>query len=147
MGRNRDDTPPDGGIEIGSPVWSATRDYPMTVEPRMLIPRSTPSPMGLLIEKNVIATVRIDYFKPTGKWYGEGSFEMELETLGPHHVKTLSVPDRIDEMRAAGKRPGLTDSTDCGFVWVVRVVVAGETYAKYLWQPRILDALAKELWR
>lgn len=81
-------------------------------------------------------TVKIDYFKPTGKWYAEGSFEMELESIDSHNLNCLPVVKKIKEMRDAGIRPGLVDSKSCEFVWVVRVVFEGEEYAQYLF-PRI----------
>jgi hypothetical protein len=92
-------------------------------------------------------TVRIDYFKPTGKWYSEGSFEIELETLGPHHINTLPVPTKIKEMRERGERPGLTDNRNCEFVWVVRVLFEGDIYVQYLYQPKGLEQAAERFWR
>jgi len=93
----------------------------------------------------VEAKIRIDYFKPTGKWYGVGEFFMDLpEARG--HVITISVPDRIDEMRRHGERPGLVDRIDCPFVWVVKVIVDGEVISQYLWQPEALVPAARKLW-
>ena len=91
--------------------------------------------------------VEIDYFKPTGKWYDEGSFEMDLESLGPHHLNTLPVPRRIKEMREQGTRPGLVDSKTCEFVWIVRVRFEGDDYAQYLFQPKGLEDAAEKFWR
>lgn len=90
--------------------------------------------------------IAVDYFKPTGKWYSEGSFEMELETLGPHHLNCLPVPEKIREMRDAGTRPGLVDSKTCEFVWVVRVLFEDKVYAQYLFQPKGLEDAAREFW-
>jgi len=102
----------------------------------------------------ITATIKIDYFKPTGKWYSEGSYEMPLEVvvikqppLPPEilRVKTYGVPRLIDEMRANGKRPGLVDSKECEFVWVVKVIYQGEVWAQYLWLPTKLNAIAREM--
>ncbi len=91
-------------------------------------------------------TVKIDYFKPTGKWYAEGSFEMELEAIEQSHLNCLPVPKKINEMRDAGIRPGLVNSKNCEFVWVVKVMFLEEVYMQYLFQPKGLEQAAKEFW-
>lgn len=94
------------------------------------------------VQKEMVE-VKIDYFKPTGKWYSEASFKIELEREGDS-LDCLPVPRAIDDMRAKGHRPNLQDRHDCPFIWVVRVMWRQEVYAQYLWLPRNLKDVTGE---
>ena len=63
--------------------------------------------------------LKIDYFKPSGKWYSEGDLEVEV----PLHEGTdmpngYELRKKLIVMQANGQAPGLTSGRE--FVWVVR---------------------------
>lgn len=57
--------------------------------------------------------VKIDYFKPSGKFYGSGGYETEKELI--HQIF-----EELGGMLREGVRPGMVDGHD-GFTAVVRV--------------------------
>lgn len=73
---------------------------------------------------------------------------MDLKPLPglPTMPHTGPVPRRIEQMRADGQRPGLVDSKDCEFVWVVSVVHDEEVVVQYLWLPGYLHEVAVRKW-
>ena len=46
-------------------------------------------------------TIKVDYFKPSGKWYASGDFETRHAWLG-------DIIREFEDMRRAGEAPGLS---------------------------------------
>lgn len=94
-------------------------------------------------QKTVEVKVRIDYFKPTGKWYSSAEIFRHV-SISNGTPASWEVSRHITQLRECGVRPGLENSKECGLVWVVCVVYAGEVTAQFLWLPEYLDVLARD---
>lgn len=95
--------------------------------------------------QKVTATIKIDYYKPTGKYYSSGSFDMELCWIeGGNCCYSYPVVDEIQHLRETGKAPGLINGGK-EFVWVARVFYNGEEEGSYIMLPEELHELAREI--
>ena len=57
-------------------------------------------------------TVELDYFKPTGKWYTCGEFQV------PGHMEMFQIHNNVANMRDLGKLPGLQSGLWYGVILV-----------------------------
>lgn len=67
-------------------------------------------------------TITIKYFKPSGKYYSEGSFNLEVTDCGPPGHPTCymnEVADHVRGLRDRGERmPGLSGSWSAGHILI-----------------------------
>jgi len=74
----------------------------------------TPGSADQVCQPEEVLMVRLDYFKPNGKWYGEGYYETS-------HRPLFSIWQDVREMLRVGTRPGLVDSESNEFNVLVSV--------------------------
>ena len=60
-------------------------------------------------------TVKLTYFKPTGKYYAEGKYEV------PEGYEVFDVWAEVNALRADGKLPGLVEGYGKDFTILVEV--------------------------
>ena len=82
-----------------------------------------------------MARVTITYFKTTGKYYSEGY----IDILSTFFNENYNLNDYVKELRKQGKRPGLVDSKNCEFIWLVEY----EDYPPKLWFPKHTKVVKK----
>jgi len=82
-----------------------------------------------------MARVTITYFKTTGKYYSEGY----IDAVSTFFDDDYTVDDHIKKLRKRGERPGLTNSKDCEFIWLVEY----EDYPPKLWFPKHTKVVKK----